>query len=220
MLSEGFKNRLKQLAGIISEALTDAERIDAFKDSDKRVPYNKDLMVQAIKEGREVGILFQSNNEKYKMPTAKYRIIYPVALGLSKKGNPVVRAWHKLGQSEGEAKKRKIRSSEVENEWRLFKTGNIKSMWLTGNFFIGPLPSYNAADKDMVTVEVAADFAKIKQFQDQLIKQNKEEKQKNIINLFKQTGELPVEQPIGNPSENPTKLQGGPAKKLNDKKED
>ena len=86
MLTEIFKQRLKQLAGIISE-VTNQERVDAFAKSGERIPYNKEMMIQAIEQGREVGVLFQSNNEKYKMPVAKYRILYPVALGISKKGN-------------------------------------------------------------------------------------------------------------------------------------
>ena len=79
LISETYKIRLKELAGIISE-VSNQERLDAFAKSDERVPYNKELMIKAIQEGREVGVLFQSNNEKYKMPLAKYRIIYPVAI--------------------------------------------------------------------------------------------------------------------------------------------
>ena len=93
ILSEKYKKRIKFLAGIINE-ITNQERLDAFSKSDDAIPFNKDLMIQAIQQGREVGVLFQSNNEKYKMPVAKYRIIYPVALGISKKGNPVIRAFH------------------------------------------------------------------------------------------------------------------------------
>ena len=69
------------------------------------------------------------------MPVAKYRIIYPVAMGISKAGNQVIRAYHKFGQSEGEAIRTGKRSAEVEGAWRLMKTSNIKSMWLTGTFF-------------------------------------------------------------------------------------
>ena len=68
ILSEKIKKRFQQLAGIISENISNQERLDAFAKSDERVPYNKDLMIQAIQQGREVGVLFQSNNEKYKMP--------------------------------------------------------------------------------------------------------------------------------------------------------
>jgi mRNA-degrading endonuclease RelE of RelBE toxin-antitoxin system len=176
LISESYKERLQKLAGILSEA-TEQEKELAFKYSNQRVPYNKDLMIQAINEGREIGVLFQSNNEKYKMPVAKYRIIYPVALGLSKKGNAVIRAFHKMGQSESEAIKTGRRSAEVENDWRLLKVSNIKSMWFTGNLFRGPLEAYNPHDKSMITVEVAADFVKIRKFQDDLLDKVKKEKE-------------------------------------------
>ena len=204
ILSESLIRKFKKLAGLVLET-SSQEKVDAFSKSDERVPYNKELMIQAIQQGREVGILFQSNNEKYKMPIAKYRIIYPVALGISKKGNPVIRAFHKMGQSEKVAIATGKRSAEVENTWRLLKISNIKSMWITGNFFRGPLEAYNSnGDKGMVNIEVQADFNKIKTYQDNLIsnikdKKEQEQKRKNIVHLFKQTGERPIEEPIKNP---------------------
>jgi hypothetical protein len=189
-LTESYKNRLKELAGLpLLSEVTDAERNLAFAGSNKRIPYNKDLMVQAIKEGREVGVLFQSDNEKYKMPVAKYRVIYPVAIGISKAGNQVIRAYHKFGQSESEARRTGKRSAEVEGAWRIMKTTNIKSMWFTGTFFYGPLEAYNRADKGMLNVELAADFNKIKKFQDTLVKQAKsEEEAKKNASMIKKVG--------------------------------
>lgn len=209
ILSEKYKKRIKFLAGIINE-ITNQERLDAFSKSDDAIPFNKDLMIQAIQQGREVGVLFQSNNEKYKMPLAKYRIIYPVALGISKKGNPVIRAFHKMGQSEKAALATGKRSAEVENTWRMFKISNIKKIFLTGNFFRGPLEAYNSnGDAGMVNIEIQADFNQIRKYQDELIasikdKKEQEQKRKNIVQLFKQTGERPTEQPIKNPGDQNT----------------
>ncbi len=190
LISESYKKRLKELAGIVilSEATDEEERIAAFSLSNQRIPYSKDLMIQAINEGREVGILFQSNNEKYKMPTSKYRTIYPVAIGTSKAGNEVLRAVHKIGQSESAARKINKRSAEVKDEWRMFKVSNIKSMWFTGKFFDVPPKHYNATDKGMVNVEVAADFTEIKQFQLQLANQMKKQAKPKpqIVSLFKE----------------------------------
>lgn len=206
ILTEKYIQRLQELAGIVSEA-TNQEREDAFSKSGESVPFNKDMMIQAIKQGREMGMLFQSDNEKYKMPVAKYRIIYPVAIGLSKKGNLVVRAFHKLGQSEREALATGKRSAEVENKWRLFKVSGIRKIWFTGNFFRGPLESYNeAGDGSMVNIEVQANFNEIRKYQDEYIasiqdKQERLQKQKNIVKLFKDTGERPLEQPIQNPGQ-------------------
>ena len=189
LLSEGYKNRLKELAGIsILSEVTNAEKEVAFSKSGQRIPYNKDLMIQAIQEGREVGILFKTDNDKHKMPVAKYRIIYPVAIGTSKANNQVLRAVHKIGQSESAARKTKTRSQEVEDEWRLFKISNIKSMWFTGNFFSIPPKHYNAADKGMVNVEVFADFPEIVKFQEELATQAKQQERPkpNIRALFKE----------------------------------
>ncbi len=187
-LSELYKVRLV-IRELISEASA-LEKAEAFAKSGERVPYNKDMMIQAIKEGREIGILFQSNNEKYKSPVAKYRIIYPVAIGVSKKGNAVIRAFHKMGQSEKEARLTGQRSAEVEDTWRLMKISNIKGMYFTGKFFRGPLEAYSPSDKDMINIEYAADFNQIRKFQDEMMRKTDSQraedgKKKNIINLFR-----------------------------------
>jgi len=196
LLSEGYKERLQKLAGIVLLEVSNAEKEAAFRNSNQRIPFNKDLMIQAIKEGREIGILFQSNNEKYKMPVSKYRIIYPVAIGTSKAGNQVLRAVHRMGQSESAAMKTGLRSQEIEDEWRMFKISNIKSMWFTGNFFSVPPKNYNAADKGMVNVEVAANFPEIKKFQIDLANKAKEQQKPkpNIKALFKEP-EQQVQEP-------------------------
>jgi hypothetical protein len=58
------------------------EKSKAYDKSSERVPFNPELMKQAIMQGREIGINFKSNNEKYTMPTIKSRIVQPVAYGL------------------------------------------------------------------------------------------------------------------------------------------
>lgn len=196
-LSESYKNRLKELAGLplLSEA-TDAERNAAFAGSPHRIPYSKDLMIQAIKEGREVGVLFQSDNEKYKMPVAKYRVIRPLCIGISKAGNSVIRILHVFGQSESEARKTGKRSQEAENVFRLLKSSNIKSMWMTGNFFWTAPPAYKSTDKGMLNVEVAADFNKIRKFQQDLVKQQQTaEKSKEMASKIHKI-EPPKERPL------------------------
>jgi len=200
LLSESYKKRLQKLAGILTEA-TQSEREIAFAASDERVPFDTDLMTTAILQGREVGLYFQSNNEKYKMPVTKARIIYPVAMGTSTAGNQVVRALHKMGQSESEAIKTGVRSAEVDNEWRLLKVENIKGMWFTGNFFRGPIDGYNPNDKGMTNVNVSTNFTNVRRFQDDLFKKlnaekNKKDERDKMLKTFKETGERPVEQPI------------------------
>lgn len=52
MLSESHIRRNKELAGILIR-----ESAEDFSASNTRVPFNTDLMTQAILQGREVGIL-------------------------------------------------------------------------------------------------------------------------------------------------------------------
>ncbi len=192
-ISEEFRKKIQTLAGIMLEVVTMADKEVMYKDSPQRIPFDRALMRQAIERGQEVGLSFQSNNEKYKMPVTKFRIIQPVAMGMSKKGELVIRALHVLGQSEREAMETGQRSAEVENEWRLFKAKNIKGMWLTGRYFAGPMPGYNPNDKGMTSVEVAIDFAKAREYQNNLSKEQafkdraaqQQTQNKNIKPLFK-----------------------------------
>jgi hypothetical protein len=156
-LSESYKSRIKALAGILSEAgaTSEADRQIAFAKTNERVPYKKDLMIYAIKNGLEIGLLFKTNNEKDKMPISKYRTLQPLALGTNKKGNECIVGYHKIGQSESEARKTGRRSAEIKDEWRLFKTKNILSMWFTGNKFDkSPSGFKGSSDSRMSNIEV------------------------------------------------------------------
>lgn len=143
-----------ELAGLDFKSIL--SEADPYKRSNERVPFNKELMQQAIEYGLEVGILFQSNNKKYKMPISKYRIIRPVALGVDKEGRTMLRAVHVEGQSEKAAIRTGKRSAEAKNEWRLFNTSNIKSMFFTGKTFSKvPLQGYNPNDSAFVRTIIA-----------------------------------------------------------------
>lgn len=154
-LSESFKKRIQQLAGIISEQnTTETDREKAFAKTNERVPYKKDLMIYAIKNGLEIGLLFKTKNDKDTMPIAKYRTIQPLALGTNKKGNECMVGFHKIGQSESEARRTGRRSAEVKDRWRLFKTKNILSMWFTGEKFDkSPQGFKGSSDSRMSNVE-------------------------------------------------------------------
>lgn len=196
LLSESYKNRLKKLAGLLNEDLYDfseEEKNLAFKDFNQRVPFSKDLMTKAIKQGWEVGLLFQSNNKKYKMPVAKTRVIYPVAMGTNANGNLLIRALHKLGQSESGAKKaqkigkKNFRSAEVKNEWRLFAAKNIKGMWLTGNFFNiddSALSQYKETGDKSFKTEIQAKKSLVRKFQKDYNLQRQKEQEKPVQSLI------------------------------------
>lgn len=171
LLSESYKNRLKELAGVkTSRAVVLLKEVeDMYANSDKRVKFDMNIMKQAIEGGLEVGMVFQSNNEKYKMPTWKMRVVQPVAMGYDKKGQLVVRGVHVVGQSEKKAIQTGVRSAEAKNEWRLFKVSNIKSMFLTGKMFdTVSLPGYNANDSAMTSVIASFNPQRAAAYQKQL----------------------------------------------------
>ena len=167
LLSESYKKRLKELAGLTSldEAMSPEAKSAALDKSSDRFPFNSDLMKQAIEQGREIGLNFQSNNKKYKMPTTKARIIWPVAMGIDKNGNLAIRGYHLEGQSEKAARKTKVRSAEATDEWRLFHVKNIKTMWFTDNFFSEPLPGYKEKDSAFVSTIASYSPSKAKAYQ-------------------------------------------------------
>lgn len=164
---------------VLSESLileiSAEEKTKAYEKSNERVPFNPELMKQAIMQGREIGMNFKSNNEKYTMPTTKARIIHPVAYGINKSGKPVIRGLHITGQSEKVARQTGQRSAEVDAErdgmaaWRMFKVENIKSMWFTDRFFSDNIPGYNPNDKGMSTIYVAYNPTTAKKYQDEIV---------------------------------------------------
>jgi hypothetical protein len=208
ILSEKYKARLKKLAGILSEETIQINKpgdttID-FSKSDERVSYNEEMMIQAIQEGREVGMLYRG--DKMKAKSGKYRLVYPVTLGTTTAGNKAVRVIHKVGQSESEAEKTNNRSAEAKNVWRLLKTKNILGMWFTGNYFQAPLSGYNPNDKGLINIVSSANFDNIKRFQEELISQQEMEGERTSrITRFKERGERDMEQPIQNPQ---TRISG------------
>ena len=184
IISESYKNRIKKLAGIISEATaTEDERQKAFAKTNERVPYKKDLMKYAIQNGLEVGLLFKTNNDKDKMPMSKYRTMFPLALGTNKSGNESVVGFHKIGQSESEARKTGRRSAEAKDEWRLFKTKNILSMWITGETFDkAPTGFKGSNDSRMANVEVYFKPLEAKRLQEKMKEEErKKEEERNRI---------------------------------------
>jgi len=177
----------KIIRDVISESLiteiSAEEKSKVMGKSNERVPFSTELMKQAIQQGREVGINFQSNNTKYKMPTVKARIIHPVAMGYDSKGNLVIRGLHVTGQSEKAARETGIRSAEVEaekdgmNAWRLFRSDNLRSMWFTDRFFSDSIPGYNPNDSAMSSVIASYDPGAAKKYQDNLVTGEPEQQQ-------------------------------------------
>lgn len=164
-LSLPYKVRLMELAGLdVADLLTES---DPYVRKNERIPFSKELMQQAIEYGLEVGILFQSKNEKYKMPISKFRLIMPVAMGIDPKGRMMLRGVHITGQSEKVALQTGQRSAEAKNVWRLFNTANIKSMFFTGKTYTKvPIGGYKPNDSAFVKTLVAFNGATAKKRQD------------------------------------------------------
>jgi len=195
LLSESYIKRLRELAGLKSinkaDILKEAE--DLYSNSGKRVKFDTNIMKQAIEGGMEVGMVFQSNNKKYKMPVWKMRIVQPVAMGYDKNGQLVIRGVHVEGQSEKKAIETGIRSAAANNEWRLFKASNIKSMFFTGRLFdTVSLPGYNPNDSAMTSVIASFNPDKAKDYQKQL-----------NVTKNKTMAEPAVEKPIAKPTIKP-----------------
>lgn len=176
-LTEAYIRKIvrKVLAESLILEISAEEKVKAYAKSNERVPFNAELMKQAIMQGREVGLNFKSDNEKYTMPTTKTRIIHPVAFGINKSGKQVVRGLHITGQSEKEAIRTGQRSAEVDaerdgmNAWRMFKMENIKSMWFTDRFFSDNIPGYNPNDKGMSSIYVSYNPTTAKKYQDEIV---------------------------------------------------
>jgi predicted DNA-binding transcriptional regulator YafY len=82
------------------------------------------------------------------------RLIEPVALGRSKRGNLVVRAWDEEGASH-----RGYLGTRPMPGWRLFKLDKIVSYKPSGQNFDTPRPNFNSnGDKDMTSIIIIAKF--------------------------------------------------------------
>jgi len=143
----------------------------------KRIPYDRAKMVQAIKNGMVILILFRgtTGKSKDKWKGGRERVIYPMVLGVNKNTkNELVRGWHLEGYSVSQKK-------ESKKVWRLFKTSGIKAMLFTGHFYRLPPKGYKMNDRVMTERTIArADFGTIRRNQEALIKAGKieaEEKQ-------------------------------------------
>ena len=129
------------------------------------IKYSEEVMIKAIKYGMIFLINYKGEHDKHF--AGHERTLYPLVLGKSQKGKPLLRAWHLNGWSI--SKKR-----HINKIWRLFRTDRILSMTFTGSFYRLPPAGYNMNDKAMRGGLIAkADFNEIRRYQQALVKQNK-----------------------------------------------
>ena len=107
--------------------------------------------VQDAVKRRQVCIINYDGDE----PGGKgIREVEPVALGKSKAGNLVMRAWDREGASHTAYK-----GEQPLPSWRLFRLDKILSMKPTGEIYNQPRPGYNFnGDKSMTSVFIVAKF--------------------------------------------------------------
>jgi len=139
----------------------------------KRIKYDRAKMVQAIKNGMVLLLLYAGEEDKWK--GGRERVIYPMVLGINKNTkNELIRGWHLEGYSVSQKK-------ETKKVWRLFKASNVKGMMFTGHFYRLPPKGYKMNDRVMTERTIArADFNTIRRNQEALIKSGKIEKEEEV----------------------------------------
>jgi len=127
--------------------------------------YSDDLVIKAIKYGMIFLINYKGAKDKHM--AGHERVIYPMVLGRSSKGKPLLRGYHLNGWS--------VSSGNYVNKiWRMFRTDRILSITFTGSFYRLAPSGYNMDDKGMRGGIIAkADFNQIRKAQQSLVKQQK-----------------------------------------------
>lgn len=131
----------------------------------------QDIIIKAIKYG--MIFLVSYKGAKDNLPAGHERVIYPMVLGRSSKGNILLRVYHLNGWSVST-------NRHIEKIWRMFRLDRVLSITFTGSFYRLPPSGYNANDRGMFGGIIArADFNEIRRNQQNLVKanqiQNKEE---------------------------------------------
>jgi hypothetical protein len=106
----------------------------------KELKFDRDLMVLAMQYGMVVQIQYRGADDNFIM--GRTRVIYPMCLGTSSKGKPLLRGYHIKGWSFSQNK-------NTDKVWRLFRTDRIMSMSFTGTFFRLTPEGYNTLDRGM-----------------------------------------------------------------------
>jgi hypothetical protein len=131
----------------------------------------EELITKAIKYG--MIFLISYKGEKDNNFAGHERVIYPMVVGKSSKGNILVRGYHLNGWSVSN-------NRSIEKIWRMFRLDRVISVTFTGSFYRLPPAGYNMNDRGMRGGIIAkADFLQIRKNQQDLVQkqqiQNKED---------------------------------------------
>lgn len=131
----------------------------------------QDIIIKAIRYGMIFLVSYKGALDS--LPAGHERVIYPMVLGRSSKGNVLLRVYHLNGWSVSS-------NRHIEKIWRMFRLDRVLSVTFTGSFYRLPPAGYNMNDRGMFGGIIArADFNEIRKNQQTLVKtnqiQNKEE---------------------------------------------
>lgn len=136
----------------------------------QNVPVNEpvkpteELIIKAINYGMIFLVSYKGAKDTKQFGSE--RVIYPMVLGKSSKGDLLLRVWHLSGWSVSNKR-------HIHKIWRLFRFDRILSITFTGSFYRLPPNGYNMNDKGMRGGIIAkADFSQIRRNQQSLVKQN------------------------------------------------
>ena len=124
----------------------------------------QDIMIKAIKYGMIFLVSYKGKEDN--LPSGHERVIYPMVIGRSSKGDILVRVYHLNGWSVSN-------NRHIDKIWRMFRLDRVLSLTFTGSFYRLPPSGYNMNDKGMRGGIIArADFNEIRRNQQSLVKAN------------------------------------------------
>lgn len=155
---------------------------DIFKtwEIGREYKYDETMMVKAMEYGLIITIVYRGYDDPFTM--GRTRVIYPMCLGYSAKGKPLLRAYHIKGFSFGLNRN----TSNNEYIWRMFRTDRIMSMSFgtpnTGGTFFQLSPEgYNSNDMGMRGgIVKSVDIEEVRNNQKQLVDTNHIVSQNNV----------------------------------------
>ena len=107
---------------------------------------DRNKVINAINNKNVCRIYYEGDNTIIK----GLRVIEPVCFGLSKRNNPVIRAWQRIGVSD---------TPDNIPGWRLFRLDRIKTFIVLDEKFNEIKPKFNKdRDKDMIQIYTLASF--------------------------------------------------------------
>jgi hypothetical protein len=160
----------------------------------------QELIEKAIKYGMIFLIVYKGAKDKY--PIGHERVIYPMVIGRSMKGNILIRGYHLTGWSISQYK-------HTEKVWRMFRLDRVLYITFTGSFYRMPPADYKMNDSGMRGGIIAsADFTTIRKNQQELVDKSEiqdksdvdmtEEKGLSSVKVQKLDGVLDLTNPFDN----------------------